>query len=64
MVLDCFMGCLKKILTGTSTRAFVKDYLNKQERFKISFLNGLKDGPFTFYHPDGKISLEKLRERS
>ena len=44
---------------GSSTRAFVKDYFpNKQERFKISFLNGLKDGPFTFYYPDGKISLE------
>ena len=49
---------------GTSTRAFVKDYFpNKQERFKISFLNGLKDGPFTFYHPDGKISLEGNYEK-
>ena len=44
---------------GSSTHAFVKDYFpNKQERFKVSFLNGLKDGSFTFYHPDGKISLE------
>ena len=49
---------------GSSTRAFVKDYFpNKQERFKISFLNGLKDGPFTFYYPDGKISLEGNYEK-